>query len=515
MFKGKLNLCMAFVLSAVTVLTSPFAALAAQKEETADKAVSAEEEENEHRQDVFKVVLPTNVDHTFDFIMDPQELIQMTDAQAYEGKQFEEGATLFFRRMDEEADEDYSSSSDALTIVNKGSMDVDVCLTASIASDSIAGISLSDDDQFSDTLVPSLYLALTDGENTVPISSDGEAVIETTIEGVSRGEEAYQEYSFQLTGAVNKEGDWSELADISPEVTVTWVVSPSEEGSEYEEEPKLDGELEEPEGEEAVEKPEGTEEVVKKEELEVNGDLEEKNPGNEGEMLPGEIKEPEDEKKIEEVPGKEDGADSGAVLENGSTGSAGTGEAGDHTGNSDAGEEKDSTGSSVNGEDNGKTEVSGDETETGGMENPDVGTENDGAGNPDGGTENDGAGNPGGGTEDDGAGSPDGGTENDGAGNPGGGTENDGVKNPDTGENDGAGNQTSEKDDTAENESSSNQDGSKTGVGDGTVNEGGNADGEESTNAGGNTDGDKTADSDGDFEAGKAEDAAANEHTGE
>ena len=368
MFRGKLNLYMALVVSAATLLMSPAAALGAQEDETADKAVSAKEEEKEYRQDVFKVVLPTNVNHTFDFIMDPQELIQMTEAQAYDGKQFEEGATLFFRRLDGEADEDYSSFSDALTIVNKGSMDVDVCLTASIASDSISGITLSEDDQFSDTIVPSLYLALTDGENTVPISSDGEAVIETTIEGVSWGEEAYQTYSFQLTGAVNREGDWSELADISPQVTVTWKVNPSEGGGEYEEEPETDRELEEPEGEEEIEgpegegglegaegtegleKPEGTEETEKKEEQEAGGELEEKNPGNEGKLPSEEEKEPEGEKNLEEVPGKEGGTNSGVVPD--STGNAATGETEDNMGNSDAGEEKESTEVSAGREEN-------------------------------------------------------------------------------------------------------------------------------------------------------------------
>ncbi len=46
------------------------------------------------------------------------------------------------------------------------------------------------------------------------------AVIETMIPGIFKGE-APNEYSFQLIGAVNKEGDGSEVTDVSPRITVT------------------------------------------------------------------------------------------------------------------------------------------------------------------------------------------------------------------------------------------------------------------------------------------------------
>ena len=59
----------------------------------------------------------------------------------------------------------------------------------------------------------------------MPIGSEEGAVIEATISGISEEDEEYNEYSFQLTGAVNMNGDWSELTDIVPEVTVTWEVS--------------------------------------------------------------------------------------------------------------------------------------------------------------------------------------------------------------------------------------------------------------------------------------------------
>ena len=57
----------------------------------------SESEETDH---VFQVILPVGTDDVFDFIMDPQQLITKTEAAAYEGSRFEEGATLFFRHSD-------------------------------------------------------------------------------------------------------------------------------------------------------------------------------------------------------------------------------------------------------------------------------------------------------------------------------------------------------------------------------------------------------------------------------
>lgn len=184
----------------------------------------AEKGSGNARSDILQVVMPVNTENVFDFIMDPQELIGGTDAAAYSGSRFEENATLFFRRSDERAEADYSSSSDPLTIVNKGNADVKVTLTARISPDSIAGITVSEDPEFQGSEEASLYLALTDGETTVPVDSEGSAIIETVIPGILEGEDP-NEYSFQLIGAVNKEGDWSEVTDVSPRIMVTWVVS--------------------------------------------------------------------------------------------------------------------------------------------------------------------------------------------------------------------------------------------------------------------------------------------------
>lgn len=138
---------------------------------------------------------------------------------------FEEDATLFFRRMDGKVAEDYSSSSDALVITNVGTEDVDIVLTASISWDSAEGIQMADDPGFPEDMDASLYLALTDGEQTEAIVGEEGASIHTTLKGVSEENGMHQEYRFWLTGAVNENGDWSQAEGAVPKVTVTWDVT--------------------------------------------------------------------------------------------------------------------------------------------------------------------------------------------------------------------------------------------------------------------------------------------------
>ncbi len=178
--------------------------------------------------EVYQTVLPADTEHVFDFIMDPQKLISRTNAAAYGNCTFEEGATLFFRRSDGECEEDYRSSSDALVISNRGTADVDIVLTAGISSDSMGGITLTDDRDFTEDTGASLYLALTDGEHTALIDGEEGASLHAVLKG--RSEENGEEcsYRFWLTGAVNENGDWSEVKDAVPKVTVTWSVTKKE-----------------------------------------------------------------------------------------------------------------------------------------------------------------------------------------------------------------------------------------------------------------------------------------------
>ena len=122
----------AFTLSMALVIGSFMTVYATesepQKPEDAalEQTSESEKEKNEETEEIVQVILPTTAVSIFDFILDPQELIRQTDAAAYGGKRFEEGATLFFERFDGTVEEDYSSDSDAVHITNRGDTPVDV-----------------------------------------------------------------------------------------------------------------------------------------------------------------------------------------------------------------------------------------------------------------------------------------------------------------------------------------------------------------------------------------------------
>lgn len=193
--------------------------------------------------DVYSVILPTEADNVadLDFILDPEQLIANTDAEKYGGVEFEEGATLFFANGVSD-NTTYSSKSDDLTVVNKSTFDVDVTVSATVTG--ADDITLTDDSTFADDTSASVYLALVDDENEVAITSSG-ASIKTQVDkapagayeyswseekgyeyklSVSANDMEFPEYSFNLTGASNSAGDWSELEEIAPTVEVTWEI---------------------------------------------------------------------------------------------------------------------------------------------------------------------------------------------------------------------------------------------------------------------------------------------------
>lgn len=215
MLKRIARRCVMAAAAVLAVLTVPV--MAADSADRATPSSAGRRRTVRDGDSLLQVVLPMNTEHVFDFIMDPQRLIEKTEAAAYDGSLFEEGATLFFKRSDGRTDREYSSSSDALTITNTGSQPVEVTLYASVATETVSGLTMSGDREFGDGPAPSLYLALTDGEQTAPIDLVEGASITAVVEG---------DYSFWLTGAVNEDGDWSEMSETEPKVTVTWRVAP-------------------------------------------------------------------------------------------------------------------------------------------------------------------------------------------------------------------------------------------------------------------------------------------------
>lgn len=235
----------AYIMAAVTAVAFP-ASVAAEELGQGDET-GVGEVEGSVQQDIYQVVLPTVTEDMFDFIIDPQGLINKTGGAAYDGKSFEEGGTLFFKRNDGRAEEDYSSMSDAITITNRSSVAIDVSVEVSVAADSLEGITMTNDKEFTDDTSASLFLALTDGEDVIPIGADGVAM-NVTVDAAPEGAYEYiydeetqeytyemssdlsgiefPEYSFQLVGAANGKGDWSELVGVVPKISVAWRIVP-------------------------------------------------------------------------------------------------------------------------------------------------------------------------------------------------------------------------------------------------------------------------------------------------
>ncbi len=197
--------------------------------------------------DVYEVVLPAVTDEIFDFIIDPYGLLNHTNGAAYEGKSFQENSTLFFQRSDSTAEADYSNMSDPVTITNMSSKAINVSVDISVEESSLDGIVLTEDKEFKDDAGASIYMALVDGVNEMPIGADGisvEAAIGAAPEGAyeyeynsESGEYTYGltgdtsgiefgTYSFQLTGAANRNGDWSGAMDAKPQIKVVWRIMP-------------------------------------------------------------------------------------------------------------------------------------------------------------------------------------------------------------------------------------------------------------------------------------------------
>lgn len=226
-----------------------FPASVAAEELGAGSETGVGEVEGSINTDVYEVVLPAVTDEIFDFIIDPHSLLNHTNGAAYEGKTFKENSTLFFQRSAGTAEADYSNVSDPVTITNMSSKAINVSVDISIDKSSLGGITLTGDKEFTDDTSASIYMALVDGVNEVPIGSDGismEALIGAAPEEAyeyrydsESGEYSYGLtgdtsgiefgiYSFQLTGAANGNGDWSGAMEAKPQIKVVWRIMPGE-----------------------------------------------------------------------------------------------------------------------------------------------------------------------------------------------------------------------------------------------------------------------------------------------
>lgn len=151
----------------------------------------------------------------FDFILDPQRLIEATNAVRYGGAKFKPGATMFFKNAKSEFD--YSDYSDTLEIVNKGNTDINVKLILRFEG---AGKYKVSSNPFFSNESEYLYFALVDSYgNVVPVDSCGFAILDVVV---SPDEiDNYSVYEFGITGSCNPDADWQKFNnDIN--ISVYW-----------------------------------------------------------------------------------------------------------------------------------------------------------------------------------------------------------------------------------------------------------------------------------------------------
>lgn len=221
--------------------------------------------------EVFHVVLPTQdeavTNSPFGFILDPQHLLYETSGNAYVSadafdaeKYFVSGDTVFFKNVSGDGTTvGYTSTSDALKVTNKSSIDVDVTLTAtpSKLGSGDAAINLVSGDVSGEAKNLLLKLAVSgdavsgDGTATTtstatPILAEG-TTVKTTLPKASgnsyevtyvSGEspsyqyvlkknvssDAFSNLDFWLTGECNDDADWSKATSTAPEIDIAWTL---------------------------------------------------------------------------------------------------------------------------------------------------------------------------------------------------------------------------------------------------------------------------------------------------
>ena len=146
---------------------------------------------------VFRVELPTIAenDDTFNYIIDPLELIKEAGADRYGALTFESGASVFFHNDNKNTTiaKDYASESAPLTVRNFSTDPVD--LTVTVKATEVEGITLTDDAAFTNDKSTSLYLALQgakaddtdDSTNVDGIGSTGTAQITKQLAKIGVG----------------------------------------------------------------------------------------------------------------------------------------------------------------------------------------------------------------------------------------------------------------------------------------------------------------------------------------
>ena len=216
--------------------------------------------------EIFNVSVPTQSvasSTAFDFILDPEGLIQITSGDKYENVEFATHGSMYFLVSTTK----YDVNSQVLTAKNKSSVNVNITLQASVTvPPSNSAVTFATDSAWTESdKALEIYLAVAEvsgdaiiagSEVAIANGSDNKYAAEVTAslyafdayEVVYNATTAKYEYvidedkvatadtySFCLTGACNTHADWSSYDEnANPEISVVWKVEMvgSEGGSE-------------------------------------------------------------------------------------------------------------------------------------------------------------------------------------------------------------------------------------------------------------------------------------------
>lgn len=208
-----------------------------------EEKIMIEVDNDVHPADVINVQLPIiGNESPFDFLIDPQNLIYLTDAARYGGGKVEEGANILFKNT--QGDYAFSSKSDELVITNRSNIPVRLSIRAEVSNLGGTEFVGSRSELTGDT--PSLFMALADKDGIRSVITEyGEATIDVVLEAAPDGtydfkwnedlekyeykvanEEAdFDSFSFYIIADCNKDGDWGSVYG-NPVISVSWMTEP-------------------------------------------------------------------------------------------------------------------------------------------------------------------------------------------------------------------------------------------------------------------------------------------------
>lgn len=191
------------------------------------------------------ITLPTVSTGQFNYIADPNGLIARSNSAKYSSATWS-GQGVYFQTETGK----YTDTSAPLEITNNSAYSLDIAVELKQTDTSKKNVKFSTDKTFANSADKELYLALTDGTNTVAISEDSTAVTPAVMNITVNGKPSNFEFKYAsnaysialkdnasgwnkssvaVNGALNLASDWTsgdgDAAIVFPPVTVTYDVT--------------------------------------------------------------------------------------------------------------------------------------------------------------------------------------------------------------------------------------------------------------------------------------------------